>query len=98
MKLSLASTAELYAEHRRTGSDRKRQRIAAELQRRHDELMEPFGMFPAGKWWVPNGFEIVHTPLGPATEPVYFSIWRFDFALQLPGSQPSTRNSQLRAQ
>lgn len=37
MKVSLASCAELYAEHRRTASPRKRAKIAAELQRRHDE-------------------------------------------------------------
>lgn len=37
MKVSLASCAELCAEHRRTASRRKRDRIAAELQRRHDE-------------------------------------------------------------
>jgi hypothetical protein len=37
MKLSLASTAELYREHRRTQSRRKKEKIADELQRRHDE-------------------------------------------------------------
>jgi hypothetical protein len=37
MNIFLASTADLYAEHRRTQSRRKKEKIANELQRRHDE-------------------------------------------------------------
>lgn len=71
MKLHLASTAELYAEHRRTGSDRKRQRIANELQRRHDEKMARPGY--GNVWWMWNGDDIGFEP-----------VMRVDFALQLP--------------
>jgi hypothetical protein len=71
MKLSLASTAELYAEHRRTGSTRKRQRIAAELQRRHDEIMCRPGY--GNTWWTWQG-----PPMG------WVRIPRVEFAIVLP--------------
>jgi hypothetical protein len=83
MKLSLASTAELYREHRRTQSRRKKERIAGELQRRHDEQNCPPGMFPRDRWFVPNGEKIVRTPMGPRVETVYYSIRRYEFAIML---------------
>lgn len=85
MKLHLASTAELYAEHRRTGSTRKRQRIAAELQRRHDEIFQPPGVWPLDRWYLLDEFEVIKTPLGDRLEPRYFEIPRVDFALLLSG-------------
>lgn len=92
MKLHLASTAALYAEHRRTGSDRKRQRIANELQRRHDEQMIPFGLEP-DRWWWPTGertwFPSRFETGGGHWEIKYYPIRRFDFALFLPVPKPS---------
>ncbi|HWM26556.1 MAG TPA: hypothetical protein VNP98_17195 [Chthoniobacterales bacterium] len=85
MKLHLASTAELYVEHRRTGSTRKRQRIAAELQRRHDEQNQRPG-YPQ-TWWtwerlLAQGASIP----GPGR---WVQIFRFDFGVQLPNQKPS---------
>lgn len=97
MKLHLASTAELYAEHRRTGSTRKRQRIAAELQRRHDELTN-FIRPGEGKvlWW---GVTYVFRSNGDGTgffEQQYFAIRRFDFSIGLPvQSQLANRKSEI---
>jgi hypothetical protein len=87
MNIFLASTADLYAEHRRTQSRRKREKIAAELQRRHDELLIPAGM-SRDKWWQPTGeVEFVREPLSAAGghyEPLYHAIRRFEFAIWLP--------------
>jgi hypothetical protein len=73
MNLNLASTAELYAEHRRTLSLSKKKKIAAELQRRHDELncLPGHGL----TWWIIDrriGSEVIHS-----------RIQRFDFVLML---------------
>jgi hypothetical protein len=78
MNLHLASTAELYAEHRRTGSDRKRQRIANELQRRHDEQNCVPGLSSL-VWWQWSG------PYSWNYDP----IQRYDFALLLPAPRHS---------
>lgn len=99
MKLHLASTAELYAEHRRTGSTRKRQRIAAELQRRHDEQMQPPGL-SEDRWWWPTGErEFVRSRFekgGGHWSIKYYAIRRFEFALFLPvQSQLANRKSEI---
>jgi len=90
MKFALASTADLYREHRRTPSKRKRERIAGELQRRHDELNSRPG-YPRS-WWVWER----HLAAGASAPSAgrYVRIHRFDFAIELPVSQPSTLNSQ----
>jgi hypothetical protein len=87
MKVQLSSSAELYAEHRRTESRRKRERIAAELQRRHDELNCPPG-FQKDRWWMPT-LKFEWEPCsweegGGHYEPIYESFHRFEFARELP--------------
>lgn len=79
MRLSLASCAELYAEHRRTASPRKRAQIAAELQRRHDEWNEgsyTWSFYDGQEWEgrFPNR-RLVDT---------WFESLAFNFALWLP--------------
>jgi hypothetical protein len=75
MKLSLASTAELYREHRRTQSRRKKEKIADELQRRHDE--QNGGV----TWRVFDGYEWSrHDRRLYAT---YLQIQRYNFRLLL---------------
>lgn len=83
MRISLSSTAELYAEHRRTASRRKRERIAAELQRRHDEANSRPGY---GNAWFIVERVIEYRSLSGAlvAAPVLKQIMRFDFALWLP--------------
>jgi hypothetical protein len=83
MKVSLASEAELYAEHRRTASPRKRAKIAAELQRRHDERNG--GPIIWRTWEAPvllddagNVIRILHT------EGRWRPVTRYNFALWLP--------------
>lgn len=88
MKVSLASSAELYAEHRRTASRRKRAKIAAELQRRHDEWMKRPGFSEQLSWWTAYGhtLEKYRHNGGLRTRKVvnWLKIPRFDFALWLP--------------
>jgi len=88
MNIFLASSAELYREHRRTASARKKQRIAAELQRRHDELNCRPG-YRKKAWWC---IELVtlRDCFGVRLEHRLRSYHRFDFALELPGSPPSS--------
>lgn len=89
MKLHLASTAELYAEHRRTGSTRKRQRIAAELQRRHDEQ---YGA--SGVWLFYEGQKRVGRFEKRLVE-IWFPVRAFDFGLCLPQSPIANRKSEI---
>jgi hypothetical protein len=89
MNLFLASTADLYAEHRRTQSRRKREKIAAELQRRHDAIMQPAGHgLSRDKWYWPTGEHYWHpSPWeegGGHYEPHFYEFSRFQFALWLP--------------
>jgi hypothetical protein len=86
MKVSLASCAELYAEHRRTASPRKRAQIAAELQRRHDE-------WNGGEilWRTVVGYKFERPPRAfsffsaeTLVVPIRKLIPRFEFALWLP--------------
>lgn len=84
MKFSLVSCAELYAEHRRTASRRKRAKIAAELQRRHDE-------WNGGEilWRTVVGYKFDRPPIPYVSAemvvvPIYQLIPRFNFATQLP--------------
>lgn len=101
MKLHLASTAELYAEHRRTGSDRKRQRIAAELQRRHDEQNMPRLVFPVrynGQLIDGLSLEAIERPfwwMWNGREVGFEPMMRFDFALCLPQSAFANRKSAI---
>ena len=94
MKVSLASCAELYAEHRRTASPRKRARIAAELQRRHDEQFSRPGY--GNSWWG-SSFVKVQGTYGAIFELRHFRICRFEFALWLPSSF-DIRYSEFREQ
>jgi hypothetical protein len=89
VKVSLASCAELYAEHRRTASPRKRARIAAELQRRHDE-------WNGGEylWRTVVGYKFERPPLpffsaNMVVVPIRQLIPRFEFAIWLPTPLPS---------
>jgi hypothetical protein len=70
MNILLASTADLYAEHRRTESRRKREKIAAELQRRHDAMYARPGYGNTWAFW--EGLNGWHP------------TQRFEFALWLP--------------
>lgn len=71
MNLLFASTAELYAEHRRTASPKKKLKIAAELQRRHDETYTRSSRPANVDWyfWTNRGF---------------IPYRRYNFALLLP--------------
>jgi hypothetical protein len=71
MNLYLASTAELYAEHRRTESAKKNLKIAAELQRRHDEQYSRPGL-PLS-WFCWEGYG------SPGTWDGWFEMFRYDF-------------------
>jgi hypothetical protein len=71
MKVSFASTEELYREHRRTESVKKKAAIVRELQRRHDEKYSRPGHGNAWWWW-----------MGPTVG--WEKITRFDFAIGLP--------------
>jgi hypothetical protein len=96
MKIGLASCAELYAEHRRTASPRKREKIAAELQRRHDEWNCPPG-HERDRWWMYIETQPVRAWNGAILrfEDVYRAYRRFVFSLWLPPSPIENRNSKI---
>ena len=80
MNIFLASTADLYAEHRRTQSRRKREKIAAELQRRHDALNGGSLVWRVWEGMILTEGDKVLGPSGGR----WRTIQRFNFALWLP--------------
>jgi hypothetical protein len=80
MRVSLASTADLYREHRRSQSAKKKSKVAAELQRRHDEQNYRPG-YP-GTWWQWEGFVLLDGERVVSTSGGHWQqITRFDFSL-----------------
>lgn len=84
MNFALSSTAELYREHRRTLSAKKKLRIADELQRRHDEQNCPRGFFPRDRWYTYSDQRWRYNYDGRAVlDDVFCEFRRFDFRLML---------------
>lgn len=83
MNVTFASTADLYAEHRRTQSRRKKLRIARELQRRHDELNTRPGY--GNSWWqYAETIVVEHDGVLTTRSAPWQPVARYDFELLLP--------------